>query len=376
MKRFPDEVATRLSAKLTRVSQFFSEDVHRFTTRLRELETEIDENAVPQRNDRFHRAVLEAFRDSQDACRRFELDNQEHPEVILDVQEGFRRVTDQWFSRSWIANRARTKPSGFPGDFEMLIKLYEEATPARGLGGYLDLCILDLPLACAVRTRLAAARQFLIDEVGRRNGTVRVLDVACGPCREYRNWPDTEQDSGSRHLEIVAMDSDPKALEYVEDFVAPDMPPSANLMPVRYNALRTRSAQATTRKFGQFDILYSVGLCDYLSDEHLIAMLGAWRDTLRDGGVLYVAFKDTERYDKTPYQWHLDWYFFQRTRDDVLRLYEQAGFDPNTITTTRDGTGIIINFIDRRARDRNTRLDSAEPGIHRMDDRQVRHTDE
>ena len=227
----------------------------------------------------------------------------------------------------------------------MLIKLYDEETPARGLGGYLDLCIMDLPLAHAVRARMMAAREFLIREVATRKADVRVLDIACGPCREYREWPEF---SNGRKVEIVAIDNDPSALAYVDASVATKLNDATDLEAVRYNALRTRSAAATRRSFGKFDIIYSVGLCDYLSDEHLVGMLAGWKETLNDGGALFVAFKDTERYDQTPYQWHLDWYFFQRTEGDVRRLCEAAGFDMQGLRTSRDGTGIIINFVHRR----------------------------
>jgi hypothetical protein len=130
---------------------------------------------------------------------------------------------------------------------------------------------------------------------------------------------------------------------------------------VRYNALRTRSADATVRNFGRFDIIYSVGLCDYLTDAQLVPILAALRQTLNDQGVLYIAFKDSERYDKTPYQWHLDWHFYQRNLDDCLRLYEMAGFDVRSIAMTRDGTGIIMNFTSRHTSDRIVRPDCAEP---------------
>ncbi len=357
------------SASRQRAERFLAEEVRSFTDRLRELDSEIPRAAVPRRGDDHHRRVLEAFQRSQDACRRFEEANQQSPEMILGVQERFRDATDPWFRRSWIAHRARTKPTGFPGDFEMLIKLYDEQTPALGLGGYLDLCILDLPLARAVRARLAAAREFVVAEIAQRTGDVRVLDIACGPCREYRNWPDPGRSAlgAPRAVEVVAMDSDPNAIEYVKASIAAELCSGVRLEPVRYNALRTRSAATTERKFGKFDILYSVGLCDYLSDAHLIAMLGAWRDTLKEAGVLYVAFKDTECYDKTPYQWHLDWFFYQRTRDDVLALFRQAGFDPNKVATTRDSTGIIINFVHRFPAQRITRTDAADRSLTRLD---------
>jgi len=344
------------ASKLESVQRFFEEDVALFKQRLSEIDAEVADDAVPVVNDAIHQRVLAAFTDSQTACREFEKSHLDDPQVVKDVQEGFRIETDPWFSKSWIANRARTKPSGFAGDFEMLVKLYEEATPARGLGAYLDLCISDLPLARAVRARMTSAREFLMDDISARSGDVRILDIACGPCREYRDWEGVE----GKNLEVVAMDNDPIALDYVKNQVMPNLPFSTVLRPVRYNALRTRSAKTTTKNFGKFDIIYSVGLCDYLTDEHLIKMFSAWHETLEEDGVLLIAFKDTEQYDHTPYQWHLDWFFYQRTVQDVLDLYENAGIDTGAMELTRDTTGIITNFVSRRNPTKSFRVDGAQ----------------
>ncbi len=341
--------------KLAKVENFFHKDVASFQSCLNDLEREITPDAEPVQGDRYHQRILEAFQKSQDSCREFEAEHGDDPRMIQEVQDGFRKETARWFNQSWIAHRARSKPSGFAGDYEMLIKLYAVEPPNRGLGGYLDLCIQDLPLARAVRTRLKATRKFLLDEVAARQGKARILDIASGPCREFVDWP---RDIGGA-LEIVAMDSDPLALDFVNREVAPQFK-AGDLKAIHYNALRTRSAETTIEKFGRFDVIYSVGLCDYLPDKHLQRLLQAWHETLADNGVLLVAFKDRERYDQTPYQWHLDWFFFQRTYEDCMALYEAAGFDVNAIETVRDDTGIIMHFIDRSPADSRQRVDQAE----------------
>ncbi|MGV3605395.1 MAG: class I SAM-dependent methyltransferase [Planctomycetaceae bacterium] len=347
----------RDTANLRDLERFVFTEVALFKRLLAELGMEIAEETLPRREDAVYAKVLVAFEASQKACREFEAANCDRPDVVRDMQNGLREEIKVWFDKSWIANRALAKPSGFVGDYEMLIKLYDEVTPATGLGGYIDLCILDLPLARAVRTRLKAAREFVLAEIAQRGGDIRVLDVASGPCREYMGWPHVP---GQGNVEIVVMDNDPKALAFVESEVATQMPKGTELKPVRYNALRTRSAEATIRNFGQFDIIYSVGLCDYLDDDQLISMLRGWRETLREGGVMLVAFKDTVQYDKTPYQWHLNWFFFQRTEEDCLKLFEQAGFDMENMAVSRDGTGIIINFVSRRPKGNLVRKDAAE----------------
>lgn len=349
-------VTSIASDKLLSLIKFFSRDVAALNHALADVQREIAPDAIPQLHDSHHDRVLHAFEESQRACRQFEIDHQDDPSFIRAAQRGFLEETNSLFSQSWIGARARTKPNGFVGDYEMLIKLYDEATPARGLGGYLDLCIQDLPLARAVRTRLAAARRFLLEEIDARTGPVRILDVASGPCREYLDWPAMP----GRGIEVVAMDTDPQALTHVETNVCPNVSEGTTLRPVRYNALRTSVADATIRQFGKFDVIYSVGLCDYLTDDQLVRMFAAWKETLQDGGVMYVAFKDSDRYDHTPYQWHLDWFFYQRTQQEALDLFAKAGFDVQEMEMTRDATGIITNFIYRRPVGGRIRIDQAE----------------
>lgn len=350
-------VATSISSdKLLALIKFFSRDVAALNQTLAEVEREISPDAVPQANDEHHTKVLQAFEDSQRTCRQFEIDHGDDANFLRAAQRGFLEETNALFGKSWIADRARKKPAGFVGDYDMLIKLYDQKTPALGLGGYIDLCIQDLPLARAVRTRLAAARKFLLEEIDARRGPVRVLDVASGPCREYHDWPALP----GREIEVVAMDTDPQALDHVQTNVCPNLPEGTTLKPVRYNALRTTVADATIRQFGKFDVIYSVGLCDYLTDDQLIRMFGAWKETLNEGGVMYVAFKDSDRYDHTPYQWHLDWYFYQRTQQEALDLFAKAGLNVEEMEMTRDATGIITNFIYRRPAGARIRIDQAE----------------
>lgn len=335
----------------------FLAGVQEFQDAFMALEREIPDDLVPVKGDDFHLRTLKAFNESFSICSAYEVKLENDVPFLRQVQEYFRRETDPWMRQSWIGDRARSKPSGFAGDYEMLIKLYDEKTPALGLGGYIDLCILDLPLARAVRSRLAAVKSYLLDEIKNRDSGVRILDIASGPCREYSTWPELPAD---KPVEVVALDNDPTAIAYVEQQVAAKLTGSTRLSVARYNALRTRNAKATVEKFGRFDIIYSVGLFDYLTDDHLVDLFVGLRDSLNDNGSLYIAFKDREQYAKTPYQWHLDWFFYQRTEEDVLSLYRQAGFDVDAIRTTRDATGIIINFISQHRSSNIQRLDSAE----------------
>jgi len=345
------------------VSSPFMRELNIFTRDLELIEKDIEASGKSDIDEALYSRLSDSVQGSIEACREFETTHGADKELLQETQRRFRRETDPFFLQSWFANRARTKPTGFPGDYEMLCKIYGDSKPVAGIGAYLDRIFMDVPLACAVRGRLEMSKKFLVDEVrsrGRDQEPIRILDIASGPCREYFDWP-----SNLPAIDVLAMDSDPRAIEYVMTTIAPRLPNPSRISNIQYNAFRTRSSEATIQKFGRFDIIYSVGLCDYLTDEVLIKLLSAWHETLSDNGVLFVAFKDTTRYDQTIYQWHLDWFFYQRTVMDVLDLYEQAGFDLGNIETCRDETGIITGFFTRRDRVRQLRVDTAETMVRR-----------
>jgi extracellular factor (EF) 3-hydroxypalmitic acid methyl ester biosynthesis protein len=241
-------------------------------------------------------------------------------------------------------------------------------TKSFGLGGYLDRYFLGTTLGRAVCARMWSLRRFLLEEIARRGGTIKILNVACGACREFSGGLATGTDA---NVSITCVDNDQLALDFVRDCVAPQTT-GAKIECIRHNALRMTSAANNVRRFGRSDIIYSVGLCDYIPDEFLVPLLKGWRESLADAGVVYVAFKDALLYDKTEYQWLTDWYFFQRTEDDCRRLFEQAGYDMESMETTRDATHVIINFIGRIREAVATRFDRvqklpaipfSEPGV-------------
>lgn len=309
---------------------------------LAKIEKECPADGLPVIGDPWHQRVGKALQNCQASCREFELANRDEPEFLNAVRKIFLVETDPWLGQSWLMNRSRTKPSGFPGDYDMLLKIYAYTTPARGLGAYIDAWAMEMPLGHAVRKRMQCVRQFLLQEISERSGKIRVLDVASGPCKEFENWPAIDD---NKIVEVIAMDNDNNALSYVESNVANQLDSHTTLKPVRYNALRTRNSKNTIREFGKFDLIFSVGLCDYLTDEQLVRLLSAWRETLSEGGTMYVAFKDTVEYDHTPYQWFMDWYFYQRTEAQVIALFEQAGFPVNELDMSKDGTRIITNYV-------------------------------
>lgn len=341
----------------SRLQSFFSGPVRRFTQSLEEFDRRISPGAASPPSD-----LVEELTASIDvvlaACCRVEAELRgEEPSRLKEVQARFRDEIWPWLDKSWFMHRALTKPRGYPGDYELLSAIYDGQPKSRGLGGCLDRYFLNTTLGRAVVSRMQAARLFLLDELDRRPGKTTVLNVACGSCREFLAGFNPPAD---RQLAVTCVDNDVEALDYVRTRVAPRVAGRVAFEFVRYNALRMTSVKSNVARFGHVDVVYSVGLCDYIPDEYLIPMLKAWRETLSPGGTAYVAFKDSRRYRTAEYQWLVDWHFFQRTEEDHRRLFEQAGYDMATLRATRDETGSIVNYLSRVPSDVVVRVDAAE----------------
>ncbi|MEX2169084.1 MAG: class I SAM-dependent methyltransferase [Pirellulales bacterium] len=323
-----------------RVDAFFGEDVKRFTSGLAALDAQIDANEMPRPDERFE-ALLELLAEMRAACGQLEHDLADGNGMLKSVQQRFRHAIAPWMDRSPMMHRAKVKPRGYAGDYMMLTAIYDGKPLSRGLGGYLDLFFLKTELGRAVPARMTSLHEFLRQEIGRRPTESSILNVACGPCQEYAHGFPSMQARGAC---VTCVDFDTEAIAYSQSSIVASRDDLPEFRFVRYNALRMKASRPFIEKYGQFDIVYSVGLCDYIPDQPLIAMLRGWGELLKPEGVLFIAFKDTERYDKTDYQWLTDWYFFQRTESECRDLFLAAGWREEELSMTRDATGIIMNF--------------------------------
>jgi extracellular factor (EF) 3-hydroxypalmitic acid methyl ester biosynthesis protein len=340
-----------------RVGQFFDNEVARLTTDLMDLNRAAG-NGKPQDDPLLARLTASIHRTCL-ACRQLE-DQIDEADVVNELQSEFQNAIEPWFQQSWFMDRARTKPRGCPGDYALLNSIYDGQVKSSGLGGYLDLYFLRSDLGRAVPARMESLRSFLGHEIAQSDRDLRIMNVACGPCREYFVGLDYP---ASRNVSIICIDSDEEALDHVRSRLSvSDV--RADVRCVNYNALRMRSAQKNIRNFGVQDIIYSIGLLDYVPDRFLVPIMRGLRESLVPGGTLFVAFKDMFRYDKAEYQWFVDWFFYQRTEEECRRLIVQAGFDDVSLEMTRDATGVIMNFkatVPSMAK--TIRVDQVSPGI-------------
>jgi SAM-dependent methyltransferase len=261
-------------------------------------------------------------------------------DMIREVRVRFYEKTDPILSKSYLIRRTRTWPQGYQGDYKTLETIYKKTPHSSGIAYYLDLFGLNAPLAEGVRNRIKKLSELLRKELAERQQPF-ILNIACGSCRELMGIAPEIMSSGAH---ITCVDTDNDALALAQDRLSyAGVIEQVELR--KYNALRMFDDEMNLMEFGPQDIIYSVGLFDYLPDDFLIKLLRALYNLLHPKGKLIAAFKDAERYRSQDYHWLSDWDgFLQRTETDFLRILDQAGIPYSSLSITREETGIIVFY--------------------------------
>jgi SAM-dependent methyltransferase len=261
--------------------------------------------------------------------------------AIKAAQVAFRDKTQPILSKSYSVNRARTWPRGYQGDYKTLEFAYRKTPMSEGLGYYFDKYMLSTSIAVGVKERLHKLAALLKTELITRQSP-KVLNIACGPCREMHEIVGEIEQSGA-HFQCI--DFDPEALDFALNRLSYAGLSTVRAEFIQYNALRLFDLETAVSAFGMQDIIYSVGYFDYLTDDFLVKMLKTLYQLLNPGGKLIAAFKDADRYRPQAYHWLVDWDgFLQRTQPDFERILEQAEIPANALSMTRVNSGVIIFY--------------------------------
>lgn len=322
-----------------RYTKHFEEETEKFIRNLEAIEKRCLD--TQQNPEDILNAVSAALTNMSYACEEFEKGVNYDKAIIKDAQVEFREKTNPIMSKSYCVNRTRTWPQGYQGDFKTLEDVYRNMPMSTGIGYYLDKCMLSSTLAVAVRERIIKLKEILKVELIKRRSP-RVLDIACGSCREVIELVPEIEKSGAK---FTCIDLDSDALNFALNRLSYANLLSDQIEFLKYNALRMFDHDLNMKEFGMQDIIYSVGYFDYLPDDFLSRMLNALYQLLNKGGKLIGAFKDADCYRYYDYHWLVDWNgFLQRTEYDFDRLFEKAGIPNHAISVTREESGVIIFY--------------------------------
>lgn len=227
-------------------------------------------------------------------------------------------------------HRARHKPLGYPGDYEIMNGLYGNLFVGATLfAKAVNLAFVSMPAAEAVRTRKDLIKAELSKHLDRASATrpVRILSIAAGPAQEVFELLQ-ERPSIDGPVEIVLFEQDRRALTYayarLNRVVNQRWRGRVKIVLLHDSIKRLLLGTTVFTESGEYDMVYASGLCDYLQRHTWIRLCRTLYETVAPHGTLYVGNMAPDNPTRWVMEMHLDWHLVHRERAELLELSHAA----------------------------------------------------
>jgi extracellular factor (EF) 3-hydroxypalmitic acid methyl ester biosynthesis protein len=247
--------------------------------------------------------------------------------------------------------RARHKPLGYAGDFEVMRHMYERHFDGTSLfSRALNLAFTHTRAGHAVRARKDLLKQELQRQISLSAGkdAVRVLAIAAGPAQELFEVLQ-EVESIPARLEVVLLDQERQALSYaygrLKRLVDGRWPGKVQIQ-FRYDTIRKLlTDRSCLEGLGEFDFVYASGLFDYLGKASAVRLTGHLYRHVRGGGNLYIGNMSPSNPTKWLMEHHADWHLIYRTPQEMVEFATAGALDADVgIVEERTGVNPFVRI--------------------------------
>jgi SAM-dependent methyltransferase len=217
-----------------------------------------------------------------------------------------------------------SRPHGYPGDFEIIDRIYQHRISANPALGRWDEFFHWGEAARAVRGRKTYCIERFVEAAAKPDA--RILNIASGPCRDVLEF---KQLAAAATCRIHCVDLDGNAVAFARDLLADH---SATVSFAAENAFRLRLERA-------YDLVWSAGLFDYLPDRLFVPLLRRLGSGVAAGGELIVGnFRPALR--SRAYMEFGEWRLTYRDEARLTELALAAGYSRGQIAVDTEATGV------------------------------------
>ena len=246
---------------------------------------------------------------------------------VLEATKSFTEVVVTPHMRvGAIWDRSYGKPLGYPGDFEVMNQVYD--WERKGSNVYQMLMHrLGLEVAECIRTRMEVVRSHIANVIQEKGNArvARILSLGSGPAREVETFL-SGASLKNRRAEFTLIDQEQAALNYAIEKTYPHVLNSGGQARVQGMNMSFTDILRGTGALGSLppqDLIYSVGLIDYLADRRARALVARLYETLAPGGLLIIGnMNDTGLSNLWPMEFITDWTLYYRNEAQMIAWTE------------------------------------------------------
>lgn len=236
--------------------------------------------------------------------------------------------------------RAKEKPLGYAGDYEMMNQIYRNSFEGKDMFGK----IMHHYTATEISAQSVLFRRPYFCEhykrvLKERTGDVHILSLASGPCVEFQKLiEDLPQEDLSR-IKLTLLDLDPNSLEHAQSKIYEQCLRFDKTVNVQFVRTSVKVFIEGGEVFDtKYDLIYSGGLFDYLDNQVSTAIVTNLYKHLNDGGRMSIG--NFTKDDTTKAFCHLitSWHLIHKTEEEIIAWtkYVKGGkvsvdYDPHHI---------------------------------------------
>ena len=221
------------------------------------------------------------------------------------------------------------KPHGYPGDYEIIEKIYLEHTSNDPELRKWDLFFQLQKAPMAVRNRKKYFLDLLCHLDDRDDTDKRVLNIASGPARDLFDFFSQKKDSS---ILVDNVEFDPLAISYAKNLCKDFLHNIA--------FLHTNAFDFTSDK--KYRLIWSAGLFDYLNDKKFIFLLNHLTPLLGDQGEMVIGNFSTNNPTQAYMEVIGDWRLIHRTPEQLAALARACNFKESDIRIGQEPEGVNL----------------------------------
>jgi extracellular factor (EF) 3-hydroxypalmitic acid methyl ester biosynthesis protein len=247
-----------------------------------------------------------------------------------------------------IWRRSFEKPRGYPGDFGVLNYVYDQSD--EGDTVYARLCHrLGLDVGACVRTRMEHVVTELVTLLRTGADEFRFLSLGCGSAREVATT--LARIEPTRATSFVLLDQDPEALAAARSFVEPAIDRlgrrSVTAEYVRLDYGRLSHDVGALRPWAGQDMVYCIGLLDYVTADHLEPLVATLFSLLKPGGLLILGNMKEPTSTFWPLEFLLNWNLVYRTEAQMRELARREDVQASELELEVTGNNFVLKLRKR-----------------------------
>ena len=243
-------------------------------------------------------------------------------------------------NQSPFMNRCLNKPQGYAGDYQMMNYLYDDQVfdATSNLGKLLNFFLFSSSPANAVRNRAKIVQGFILERLVQLT-KISITSIASGPAREVNETVKKIPTNKKKYrINWTLLDQDADSLEYAKSHTK-----KHKILNLEFINKGIGDILKKKLVFKDQDIIYSMGLFDYLEDQIASKLIGYLYNFLKPGGVLLIGNFHPNNPLRALMEAYLEWFLIHRSEEELLTVAQNGAPEgSHYIMAEPEGVNLIL----------------------------------